>query len=1488
MKGREEMTDFFKRNRKKLIFVAFLFLFFFGGWWSIKYNLPKTVEVVVRLFVGPTLKSSSIDFQKNKVVIKDFVLADGDEVIIDTPEVDILYSKESLKKFRIEEIILNGGTANITRRKNGDINIVAAFAGESKEEDETKKEESKESEPYKPGIGIPIDRITGKHVTTVFRDQGYRLPIEQTAYDTNGYLTFSKTEGINLHFIGSNGPEIYDFAFSTMKEPYSMTIKLSNIGVKSELVQYGYDGKEVSYNGGELNMDLTIASSGMLGWIKFQGVDVSYIDLDDPIRDVTGGVDFKKDGIFLNATGKVFGKPEKFTLSYEDNELNIDFNLKNIQKENLEKLSYLKGVELPFEKMNIDSVKFNLNLKEELKVTIDAFVKKLEMSGLSLENTDINFLYDKLGIHLPKISTTLNRLDEKKRVTISEKIDGTVNFGDGKGDLSLDIKNINHQKYIPDFKGKLNFEILEKSIEFNLGSNIIDLEGRYLTEDKKVQLDKKGEYFLEYDINSGMLSKGDGKIKFSLFTNNFLVDYSVYNNRVNLKSFALVDNNRNELDIKGDIDLNTITYNLGIKAENISVKELLGEKDGELTGNFSGTVTGEKDRVKGDIDIQSISGKYFGELQDLRGKLTFSKESNLFLEFNGEIGRLAYNDYDLNGLKLVLRMKDNIFEIKDFSNQLLNIGGYVDLNRENMDITAQIENLSLKKFKIENPEIQVNKVVGRLNGKLSNPKGNLDIDDVKILLGNGQEINVTGKATYSNNTVFLNQLKVNNNILKGEYSLKDKKYRATINLIEEDLGRYYGNSSLKYRVIGTAKVTGQEKNISVDFKSTIDKVYVSGNRLPDIYIDSEYKAENLVDGIVKINEITLSNQKLENLLTITGNYSVADSNLDLKINRQTLPLSKLQGYIPLEGLEGNLVLDGNFGGKIDDLGYQLSILSDTLKIKDISFNKLKILLSGDLKKLTLDEFSFKYLDNLFYSKGVYDILNNKYLYEAEANDINLDFLNAFLGNSGVTGIQGSSTFKLRVKDDENSGFLRIKNFKLEKKDLFLKLEEFNSTIRLDRNRLLVDEFRGKLNDGDIKLTGELDVPSLKEISENPYYKENLRYRFNLKLDNIKYKYGDMFGINFNTDISVADNKIFGEIELIDGIVNEIPNTSKSIFDKIKEFLFKSSSETVNQSEDLGSDFKINTVFENSLELNIDIKIRDQIKLDIDSLNSFVGDIKGNVIGNGVLSGTGGKYTFIGNVEVLGGSLNVNENTFYLERALVIFNDQKAYLPKVNPNLLVDAKVDVQDEQLGLSLNGNLDNLKFNISSKNGSSSGNLNSLLIDNNMEGNNEATTTLITNVIGGQLTQVLKPVSNLIKNTLNISKFRISSNLLAEQNKGNNTNNVNNEQAQSRLKLGAILEAEDNIYKDKIWWVAKGTLLEDDNTENEKRNNDSGALRDYDFSLEYRFDTGKSIGIGVGKLPEDRKKTSDKESKDGLNYHIDFKFEKKYDNLIDIFINK
>lgn len=1478
------MTDFYKKHKKKLIFVTFLFLLFFGGFWNLKYNLPKTVEVVVRLFLGPTFKSKSIDFEKDRIVIKDFILADGEEIIIDTPQVDILYSKNSLKNLRIEEIIVNGGIANITRRKNGDINIVAAFTGGSKEE----KTEIKEtvSKEYNPGISVPIDRITGKNVTTVFRDLGYRLPIEQIAYDTNGYLTFSKTEGIDLHFIGNNKKEIYDFSFSTAKEPYSMAIKLTDIDVKSELVQYGYDGKEVSYEGGKLNMDLTIASSGMLGWIKFNDVNVKYIDLDDTIKSVSGDVKFREDGIFLNAQGKVFDKPEKFTLSYKNNELNIDFSLKDIKQKDLEKLSYLNGVKLPFKNLNVDDVKFNLNLKKELKITIDTFIKREKIENLRLDNTKIKLIYDSKGIHLPIVQTTLNTLDKDGNISIQEKIDGKLDFDKGIGKLNLDIKNSNKKDYIPNFNGELNFKVLEEKIEFDLKSNIVNLVGDYLTKEEKIKLFKEKEYYLEYDLKNKKLADGEGKFDLKLLNLDLILNYQAKENRFLVNNFVLEDEGKKKLLIDGEYDLNNSSYYFNIKTDQLNIKRKF-EDEFELNGNFKGKIEGEKEKFKGKFDIRSFSIKYLGEVEGLNGEINFDNLKNMFFEYQGEIGKLSYKEYSLNGVAVSMRLKDEIFQIRNFNNQLFTLNGEYNLKTSNIKGKLVTNNLPLERFNIEFPKIKLNKVVAEINGNISNPIATVKIDDIGIGFKNDQEVKINGNLIYKNNVLTTENVKINQSRLQGKYYSKTGKYSFKLNIIEDNIGRYYNYENLKYRVIGLLKVDGENKKIAVNLKTTVDKIYMAGKIFPTLYIEANYLADNLNDGVVKLKKAVFSNSKLDDLVTIVGEYDLVENSLDVSIDEQILELYKLKEYIPLKDIKGNLILKGNLSGKLEELKYNLSILSKNIKIKNIDFNDTKFLVTGDMDRLKLNEFSFKYLNNTFFSQGEYDIKLGKYGYQANTSQINLNFLNVFLEQYGITNVEGNVVFDIKLSDNTSRGFLEIKNLNLENKDFFLKLKKFNSTIRLDDNIISLKNFHGKLNDGDVDITGKVILPSVKEISENPYYYENIKYAGNLKLNDINYEYGDYFKLNFDTNIGISENKVQGLINIKKGEVNEIPNTSKSIFQKIKEFLFKSTSNTVNQSEDLGSDFKIESIIENAPVIDLQIKIDEGIKLDIGSVNAFVEDIKGNVIGNGILSGKNGKYTFLGNTEILGGSVDINDNTFYLERAIVIFNDTKAYLPKINPNLLVDARVNVQDEQIGLSLNGALDNLRFTISSQNGSSSGNLNALLTDSeNLGDNNEATTTLITNVIGGQITQILKPVANLVKNTLNISKFRISSNLSTQESK--NTGNNNGEKGKNSLKLGAVLEAEDNIYKDKIWWVAKGTLLEEDNTENNKRSDSSGAFQEYDFSLEYRFNANKSIGVGVGKLPENRKKTSDKESKENLNYHIDFKFEKKYDKLIDIFINK
>lgn len=289
------MKEFYQKNKKKVIAMLTTLFVFIGGYWAVVYHLPKTIEVIVQMVLGTTISSSSIEFKENKIEVKDLKIINKKEIIIDAPKVDILYSKKSLEDLRIEEIIIYDGIANITREKNGDINIVAAFTGGTKEEKnkvETEKVEVKKEEVYKPGIAVPIDKITAINATTNFTDLSYRNPIKETAYNTNGYLTFSQETGIDMEFTGSNEGQIYTYKLNTSEQPYDMTIILKNISVRDDLLQYAYDGEEVDFNGGKLNLDLSISPKGMFGGADFKDVTVRYKDLDADVKVLDGTVDF--------------------------------------------------------------------------------------------------------------------------------------------------------------------------------------------------------------------------------------------------------------------------------------------------------------------------------------------------------------------------------------------------------------------------------------------------------------------------------------------------------------------------------------------------------------------------------------------------------------------------------------------------------------------------------------------------------------------------------------------------------------------------------------------------------------------------------------------------------------------------------------------------------------------------------------------------------------------------------------------------------------------------------------------------------------------------------------------------------------------------------------------------------------------------------------------------------------------------------------------
>ncbi|MGL4970316.1 MAG: hypothetical protein ACRC45_01620, partial [Cetobacterium sp.] len=177
---------------KKIIFIALPFFIFLSGGLLIKYNLPKVVEVILKLALGPTISSQEIKFPKfGEIDIRDVVLSKGDDTMVKAPKIIIKYSKESLKKFRLTEINVENPWVHI-ERKAENVNIVNAFSSGGEPNPDSKA-----------GAAVPIDIIRVKDGVLVFRDVTYSREIKQELDVVNGYVAFDKIKGIDLEFKGS-------------------------------------------------------------------------------------------------------------------------------------------------------------------------------------------------------------------------------------------------------------------------------------------------------------------------------------------------------------------------------------------------------------------------------------------------------------------------------------------------------------------------------------------------------------------------------------------------------------------------------------------------------------------------------------------------------------------------------------------------------------------------------------------------------------------------------------------------------------------------------------------------------------------------------------------------------------------------------------------------------------------------------------------------------------------------------------------------------------------------------------------------------------------------------------------------------------------------------------------------------------------------------------------------------------------------------------
>lgn len=1440
---------FFKKNKKKFFLVYLPLFFILVGGYSIKYHLPKVVELILRVTVGPKISSDKITFVKfGEIEVENVVIKEKKEVLVKSPKVKIFYTKESLKNLRLKEILVYDPDVYLVR-KDSDVNIVSAFSSGKKDK--------------KAGTNVPIDLIKVLPGRLDYKDITYSRAIEKKLTNVNGYVAFNKVTGIDLKFNGENKEEKYQYEFNNKVEDVDMTIKLKNIKVDSTLLQYGFDDKELSYASGIFNMNLNIRSSGLYGEGDLQNGEVIYDSLEEKVKEINGSLVFLKDIIKINFDYKLAEIPGKFDLDYSKKDgVKINLNLKNLPYEIANKYKLLKELNLPLNGLEFSEVGIGLyhNKNTGFLATVKYNSKPYKKYGFDFKNLNGNLQYKdkKLKLSAENIEIKLPCLDYEKKLSYLAKLDMTQDDTLG--------------------------------IEFY--SNYLDINGEYNKKKGDLKLYQNNKPVLLMNTKEKELTKINIKTKDLIEDYYLKIDAFEKNRKIIFENIGILDRDqKNIVKLNGQYDKNKDLYFFKVKANNLTQKDLLKKFNVGIRMNFSGEILGEKGKILGKANIDELSVKNNDSELSIKGKIDFDKNKDTLGKFDGEINKLVVKNMLFNGIKLKMNYKDKNLLFEDIKNQNFFLKGNIDFNKNESNLEYKIRKLYSENLNKNNKvRIELEKVNGKITGPLDNICVENRIEDASIKILNDEKINLTGEIDLKDSKVYSKNFKINSSILNFDYSLREKNGSFSFNLLEENLGRYYNLPTLKYRILSQIKGDIKDNKIKSIIEGKIDKVSISGKKLPNLKFNSTFLL-NDVKNELSIDELDILNLDWKKILVSQGKIDLKNKIINYEIKKQKIYMKDIKGIVDTNLIKGSFDIEGAIKNSFEKIKYNLKLGTINIDIKKFRFRKGCLNIEGTKERVDLKKFIIFYENNKLEGKGSYEFSSKKYNASIFSKNINLSFLNPFIPEKYVSNISGIGDIDIKLSDieKENRGFINLRNVGLKSDLALINLKNGNLNLKIDKEKLEILNLNGLVNSGQIKGKGYLKLPYLEEIKINDEFYKDLEYSFNFSMKDVIYEMKNYFRLNLSSNIQYKDNELLGNVTINNGEITGILKNNEGLVIKLLRLLMTKLKSIVGESKSLGETFEIKSKISETPNIKMSLLIRDGININIPDVSGVVQDIQGKLTGRFDILGKDDKITVIGQSEIENGKFVLGNEDFVVNRALILSDKRNGVLANFNPNVIFDISSMTRNGRVEMNLHGPLNNLRLNVSTNKGNQSSSLKNLFSGSeDGKEKNEAIAILFKTLIDSQISNtLLNPISKTIKNIFHISKFRIVSDIL-NQDMLTNSNDPR-EKDPTLFNFGAYLEAENPIYKDKYFWVLKVGLVDGNryNIENinktTRQESYSNTMNELDFKVERRYKSGWSYGVGVSKLNEET--VMEEDNKRNLNYYIDFKFEKKYNSIGDVF---
>ena len=1461
---------------------------------AVLLSLEKIVEKVSARFINGRVVIEDIDLSFSRPIVKNITLYDDkNNVLFNSPEVTANISFKNLLKGRIDELNVNSAVVNVVRDKDGIINF-------------TKLSKTKSEEKPKN----PINKVIASNIEVNYEDYTFETKLERKIENINAIVTASKeklveTADIDIKDKNIELKTLFKDESNDKLASLQTKLKIDKFLLDKDLLKSLVNNKKLHFSDVNISSDLflktdkTIKNTNIVGNLDIISDFFRYDDVDSDIKDIKLSGKFNGREGLVNLGLNIFGENKDFSLTYKDEELNSVISFDRVDENILNKIIPIREKKLDLKNINIKDIKTIVHYSDNRGLSIKTTMKPNDSEFKGIELNDFNlYVSSKDGKNnlSARILTKVKGIPENIALSVENKKDNT--------DIILALKSQIKDNIIPDINIRGKIENQKDILKTNIDSNIVDFNMDY-KKDKKLAKIYGNKFTINYDVDKKKLTDGKGGIPFEIYHTENYLDFIAKNNKIEIKELKLADksNKNNTFIAKGNANLDNGEFKIDYEGRVASISRKVKENDLILSFDGKGKVENKNNILSSQGQVNDLSLEYIGKIEKINGTYNFKKigkdiEANL----NTKIASIGYDKYKFENFNLNVNYSENQVKIKDFSNNLISLKGNYDVKNQKVKANLFVDRLTNKDVALDKVEFVLENLKANVEGDIKNLQGAVDLGSTVVTLPSKDFVKITGKASIKNNIVNINGINLDNNLITGKYNLKDKNLDLKVSLSEKHLEKYYGAKDLGYILYGQIDVKGVAGKIKAIAKGRATNFE---KQLPDLAYDIEYNTENYSDGIATIKDLDIIDRKYGNILGLTGEVNLKAKTLDIKNKHKQIDLAKLQNILSNPDIRGIVNVDLVVDGTLTEPKYKLNMSSSRVSIKNFKINDILLDLTGDKEKASLNKLNLDIYKNLIVGNGYYDIKNKTYNVVVKSNDkIDVSKFQSFLTPYGIENAKGKIALNVEINEKTEKGYINLENISLDSSKAKLKLTNFSGPINFGQRRIDVGALKASLNDSPLVIDGFVDLANISKLDKEDLIR-TLPYKLHFKMNNFYYAYPEVIKISGSTEITATNEEVYGSLIIKDATIYDIPNNYyRDFFSLLREQLRRVRTD-VPQTKKEDKDSRkakekteeIKRILNKLMPIDFIVKTEKPILIDMDNFNIVVPEVYGKLYIDLNINGKKGKYYLTGETEIKDGYFYVGTNEFQVDRALSVFNENVA-LPEINPNIFFESRIEMDDEEYRFNTMGKLNQLRYEISSKTAKVGGDLSALIVNPNADEHiysygdgSEIFITFMKNLIAGQVGQIVfGSTTRYIKRKLNLTKFVIRPEVKI-YNDDNNVVNRRDGVTDNRgmnpeiYNVNVKLEAKDNIYKDKLFWKASVRIIGTgkEAIKNQTMKVDS-KVREYDVGLEYKVDDSKTIEIGVGTVP-DKYRTDENKDYRKPNYHIGFKFRKRYRDFSEIF---